>query len=99
MRVLSIVTCLWAIGVQGAVIGRFTEIPSRQYRQLTSLTAPIARRQLANSNVTEVGSQSIQAADGFWMNELSGKGIAAFNPNPSGYKVFRNVKEFGAKGT
>jgi glucan 1,3-beta-glucosidase len=32
------------------------------------------------------------------MNELSGKGIAAFNPNPSGYKVFRNVKDYGAKG-
>ncbi|KAF2712482.1 glycoside hydrolase family 55 protein [Pleomassaria siparia CBS 279.74] len=26
------------------------------------------------------------------------KGIAAFNPNPSTYKVFRNVKDYGAKG-
>jgi glucan 1,3-beta-glucosidase len=26
------------------------------------------------------------------------QGIAAFNPNPSNYTVFRNVKDFGAKG-
>ena len=35
--------------------------------------------------------------DGYWMNDLSGKGRAAFNSN-SNYKVFRNVKEYGAKG-
>jgi len=29
---------------------------------------------------------------------LSGKGIAPFNPNPAGYKIFRNVKDYGAKG-
>lgn len=38
------------------------------------------------------------AADGYWLNDLSGKGIAPFNPNPAGYKVFRNVKDYGAKG-
>lgn len=38
------------------------------------------------------------AADGYWLNDLSGKGKAPFNPNPNGYKVFRNVKEYGAKG-
>jgi len=35
--------------------------------------------------------------DGYWMNDLSGKGRAAFNSD-SNYKVFRNVKEYGAKG-
>ena len=39
------------------------------------------------------------AADGYWLNDLSGKGRAAFNSNPNAYKVFRNVKEYGAKGT
>lgn len=38
------------------------------------------------------------AADGYWLNHLSGKGIAPFNANPAGYKVFRNVKDYGAKG-
>lgn len=32
------------------------------------------------------------------MNDLSGKGISPFNSNPN-YKVFRNVKDYGAKGT
>ncbi|KAF2852893.1 glycoside hydrolase family 55 protein [Plenodomus tracheiphilus IPT5] len=36
--------------------------------------------------------------DGYWLNDLSGKGRAAFNANPGSYKVFRNVKEYGAKG-
>jgi len=32
------------------------------------------------------------------MNDMSGKGYAAFNPNPGAYKVFRNVKDYGAIG-
>lgn len=36
--------------------------------------------------------------DGYWLNDMSGKGRAAFNTNPGTYKVFRNVKEYGAKG-
>jgi glucan 1,3-beta-glucosidase len=31
------------------------------------------------------------------MEEIGHQGIAAFNPNTS-YKVFRNVKDYGAKG-
>jgi glucan 1,3-beta-glucosidase len=38
------------------------------------------------------------AADGYWLNDLSGRGIAPFNPNPAAYKVFRNVKDYGARG-
>jgi glucan 1,3-beta-glucosidase len=33
----------------------------------------------------------------FWMEEVAHQGISAYNPDPN-YKVFRNVKEFGAKG-
>lgn len=48
-----------------------------------------------------VPSEQLQAAaipDGYWLNDLSGKGRAPFNTNPNGYKVFRNVKEYGARG-
>jgi hypothetical protein len=31
------------------------------------------------------------------MEEIQHQGIAAFNPNTS-YQVFRNVKDYGAKG-
>src|SRR6201996_4764953 len=34
----------------------------------------------------------------YWLADIKHQGIAAFNPNPDTYEVFRNVKHFGAKG-
>ncbi|TGO43802.1 hypothetical protein BCON_0850g00010 [Botryotinia convoluta] len=34
----------------------------------------------------------------YWLEDIKHQGIAAFNPNPRGFHVFRNVKDFGAKG-
>lgn len=34
----------------------------------------------------------------YWLADITHQGVAAFNQNPSGYKVFRNVKDYGAKG-
>jgi len=34
----------------------------------------------------------------YWLEDIKHQGIAAFNPDPSNYTVFRNVKDFGAKG-
>ena len=34
----------------------------------------------------------------YWLANIAHQGIAAFNSNPSGYTVFRNVKDYGAKG-
>jgi glucan 1,3-beta-glucosidase len=36
--------------------------------------------------------------DPFWLETIKHQGTAAYNSNPSGYQVFRNVKDFGAKG-
>lgn len=33
----------------------------------------------------------------YWLADIKHQGVAAFNPN-AGYQVFRNVKDFGAKG-
>ena len=35
---------------------------------------------------------------GYWLEDIKHQGIAAFNPSPETYQVFRNVKDFGAKG-
>ena len=57
-----------------------------------------------SSNSTDAPNQthvttSIDAAScSFWMEDIAHQGIAAFNPNPSSYQVFRNVKDFGAAG-
>lgn len=34
----------------------------------------------------------------YWLADIAHQGIAAFNQDPSGYKVFRNVKDYGARG-
>ena len=34
----------------------------------------------------------------YWLADVKHQGIAAFNPSPNTYQVFRNVKDFGAKG-
>lgn len=54
----------------------------------------------ATANSTNYHSVSIgTAADAsYWLASIAHQGIAAFNSNPSGYKVFRNVKDYGAKG-
>lgn len=34
----------------------------------------------------------------YWLETIKHQGRAAFNANPGGYQVFRNVMDFGAKG-
>jgi hypothetical protein len=33
-----------------------------------------------------------------WIQGITHNGLASFNSNPSSYQVYRNVKDFGAKG-
>ncbi|KAJ7168214.1 exo-beta-1,3-glucanase [Mycena crocata] len=68
----------------------------------TTVAAVISSATLANSLgttcTTPLGAGTAAAADPFWMQTIKHQGIAAFNPNPSTYQVFRNVKDFGARG-
>ena len=34
----------------------------------------------------------------YWLEDIEHQGVAAFNTNPDKYQVFRNVRDFGAKG-
>lgn len=38
------------------------------------------------------------ASDPHWMQTIKRQGKSAYNANPSTYKVYRNVKDYGAKG-
>ena len=38
------------------------------------------------------------SANPMWIETIAHEGMAAFNDNPSSYRVFRNVKEYGARG-
>ncbi|KAK7449684.1 hypothetical protein VKT23_013157 [Stygiomarasmius scandens] len=53
---------------------------------------------LGSSCSAPLGPGSAAPSDPFWMQNIKHQGISAFNPNPSGYQVFRNVKDFGARG-
>ncbi|KAJ6479946.1 exo-beta-1,3-glucanase [Mycena vitilis] len=68
----------------------------------STIVAIIGSATLANSLgtscTTPLGAGTAAATDPFWMQNIKHQGIAAFNPNPSSYQVFRNVKDFGAKG-
>ncbi|PWW76933.1 Glycoside Hydrolase Family 55 protein [Tuber magnatum] len=44
------------------------------------------------------GNGTVSTAGAFWLSEIAHCGAPAFNPNPTGYRVFRNVKDYGAKG-
>lgn len=107
MQLLSVILCLWAAGIHGAVIGRLIKYSNCQSQlRVTNLplpTAPLPRAANPASTSFEPVAldeklQPRAATDGYWLNDLSGKGIAPFNPNPAAYKVFRNVLDYGAKG-
>ncbi|KAG6854164.1 hypothetical protein C0991_009816 [Blastosporella zonata] len=53
---------------------------------------------LGTSCSTPLGAGTAASGDPYWLESIKHQGIAAFNSNPSGYQVFRNVKDFGAKG-
>lgn len=47
--------------------------------------------------VTKDLALSERASSGYWVANVNRQGVAAFNKNAD-YQVFRNVKDFGAKG-
>lgn len=61
------------------------------------ISSATSANSLGTSCSTPLGAGTASATDPFWMQNIRHQGIAAFNGN-SGYQVFRNVKDFGAKG-
>ena len=50
-------------------------------------------------NKPELESRGGQVSASFWLEGIKHQGISAFHPDKNSYQVFRNVKDFGAKGT
>lgn len=53
---------------------------------------------LGSSCSAPLGSGNAAPGDPYWLESIQHQGTSPFNPNPSSYQVFRNVKDFGAKG-
>ncbi|KAF8894123.1 exo-beta-1,3-glucanase [Infundibulicybe gibba] len=53
---------------------------------------------LGSSCSAPLGAGTAAAGDAFWLQGIKHQGKSAFNANPNSYQVFRNVKDFGARG-
>ncbi|ESK92896.1 glycoside hydrolase family 55 protein [Moniliophthora roreri MCA 2997] len=53
---------------------------------------------LGTSCSSPIGPGTAAPGDPYWLQTIRHQGSSAFNPNPGSYQVFRNVKDFGARG-
>ncbi|KAJ5679840.1 CAZyme family GH55 [Penicillium macrosclerotiorum] len=56
----------------------------------------VLSEQTVAANLHAVAAATADAS--YWLAGITHQGLAAFNSNPSSYTVFRNVKDYGAKG-
>jgi len=81
----------WVQSVASSVISEFS--PAVVYRGPTG-NSSLWRTTRTSSTPTPTPTPPAP----YWLEDIKHQGIAAFNPNSSSYQVFRNVKDFGAKG-
>lgn len=53
---------------------------------------------LGSSCTTPLGDGTAAHGDPYWLESIQHQGTSPFNPDPSSYQIFRNVKDYGAKG-
>jgi len=97
---LSLIACANALAraLNGsAVAGPSSSIakPHTSSPNLTS-TSSLLSLETPAANI-HAFSEALDDAS-YWLADIKHQGIAAFNSNPSSYTVFRNVKDYGAKG-
>ena len=110
MRLLPLVSCLLAVGTQALEpVPDLTKFVERALRLSSNIVPKGLQRNVRAASVgttlttvvtpAPTSEAKISQADAsYWLAEVQKQGIAAFNKNPQGYKVFRNVKDYGAKG-
>ncbi|KAF8139667.1 glycoside hydrolase family 55 protein [Boletus edulis] len=64
----------------------------------TVLCIPRAVSGLGSSCSAPLGSGTASSTDPYWLETIKHQGTSPFNSDPNSYQVFRNVKDFGAKG-
>lgn len=72
-----------------------------QARGLTGQYAFFGNGDLGSLNSTTMRwlkKSSAKASEQFWVEGVNHNGQVTYNPSPSSYKVFRNVKDYGAVG-
>lgn len=99
MRVATVVNCLslLACAHAGVVNGRAASgvnpVGGSALAQTPEQNSSTAGLQIPGANLLAASQDAP-----YWLADIAHQGVAAFNSNPSTYKVFRNVKNYGAKG-
>lgn len=100
MRVATVVNCLslLACAHAGVVSGRAG--PAENPVEGSALAQTSSEQDASVAGLQIPGANLLAAAQDapYWLADIAHQGVAAFNSNPSTYKVFRNVKDYGAKG-
>ena len=87
--------------VVSSVLSSFSAYVTHAMHEATATAERVAATPTATTGAVTARSQADGAvADPpYWLADIPHQGIAAFNPNRDNYKVFRNVKDYGAVGT
>ncbi|EPS33177.1 putative exo-beta-1,3-glucanase [Penicillium oxalicum 114-2] len=102
MRFAQLLSCLSvAIGVQAQIldlpqVDALVEEALKPFAHYKHYHGPKNESKAHQHGSLQAMKQSADAS--YWLANIAHQGRAAFNSNPSGYKVFRNVKDYGAVG-
>ncbi|CAG8197391.1 unnamed protein product [Penicillium olsonii] len=103
IKLLPLVVCVNAQLLDIADVDELVSsamLPFEQYVYTTPAESaiPVATVLAAPEKVQAAVVEAAAADTAYWLADIAHQGTAAFNSNPSGYNVFRNVKDYGAKG-
>jgi hypothetical protein len=100
MNILSASLLLFVLGIQGiqfqpSTVGHVVSEIKDRYSAYIDFKGTADPSAAISANETEAQILPRQAA--YWYESIAHRGISAFGP--SGYAVYRNVKDYGATGT
>jgi Endopolygalacturonase len=67
------------------------------YFSILAISLPRGMASSSTAGKVDQGGSHAQRCS-YWLEDISHQGTAAFNDYPANFRVFRNVKDFGAKG-
>lgn len=104
MKTLSLILLLPSVLAEQLIIPQIQEAIKAQnllFSKYVTYSGPVGAAQVeAQQTLARFNNLAVtpQAASPYWYESIAHQGVAAFNTQ-SGYKVFRNAKAYGAKGS
>jgi hypothetical protein len=86
-----------SLPLQSLICTTFPEVSTRCWVHPLS-SYPINNSTQTSSSVKPGPTGTPSSCAPYWLENIKHQGLASFNPNATSYEIFRNVKDFGAKG-